>query len=269
MNNKLYFFADSIYTTNSSALWVTDGTPAGTKWVSHAFYSLYQFSYTSYQSSFLTSYNNRLYFGAADNLWVSNGTDTGTKILKVFETEADLCCTPTNITFFNGQMYMRVKDFSGRVEICSSNGTETGTHEVVYPTADFETSSSFVYYNYLCMPLTVVGTKLFFWNTYLDALGHSLYVIDLQDESVKAIHAIKEINIYPNPALDIFNIVATSDIKINRVEVLNISGQLVATQPVNGQNKMTIDMKTDANGLYIVKTYTNEGIFNNQLVVRH
>lgn len=259
MNHKLYFFADSSGIPGSGSLWVTDGTPAGTTWVSHAFYGTIQFSYYSYLSSFLTNWNGKLYFGAADHLWTSTGLVGGTQMVTDFSSNPGVCCTPTQIQDFAGRMYMRVKDFNGRVDIAYSDGTDTGTHIAACPDADFTTGSNFVIQNDLSAPMTVVGNKLFFWNTYQGSLGHSLYVIDMTPVAVANVPAAnQEINVYPNPATDKVTIEAAGN-EINKVELYNVTGQLLSSTAVNNAWKVSLSLP-EYKGIVLARVYTNQGL---------
>ncbi len=94
---------------------------------------------------------------------------------------------------------MRVRDFNGRVEICASDGTDTGTVLPGYPGSDFASSDPIVYNRYLSYPLTVAGGQLFFWNTYQVTTGHSLFKIGTAAESVVTPVANTGLQIYPNP----------------------------------------------------------------------
>ena len=266
MNNKLYFFADSLDVLYSSSLWVTDGTPAGTMWLDHAFYAINEYSYYSYICSFLHVYNNQLYFGAADHLWKSNGTAGGSHEVTDFSSDPGLCCTPTQILNFDGKMYMRVKDFSGRVEIVSSDGTDTGIQIVACPTADFTTGSSFVIQNDLMAPITMVGTKLFFWNTYETALGHSLYKIDLLDESVNNITTDNEVKIYPNPTEEAVTIETAVNDKINRLEVYDLTGKLLSAITVSKQNMVSLQLPGNRATMMLVKVYTANGVYIKKII---
>ncbi len=69
-NNKVFFIGGS---NDSSALWMTDGTIAGTIQLTP-------------DTSFVRTYsyavlNNRLYFTSANSIWYTDGTASGTKIL--------------------------------------------------------------------------------------------------------------------------------------------------------------------------------------------
>ncbi len=65
-----------------------------------------------------------------------------------------------------------------------------------------------------------------------------------------------QIIIYPNPANDILNINASS--QIDRVELYNISGQLIYSNQANN-SEVSVNTSEFAQGLYIVKVYTENG----------
>ncbi len=269
VNDKLYFLADSLVTPGWHALWVTDGTAAGTSMVRHVYFTFTQYSYESYYSNFLVAYANKLYFGAADNLWVSDGTYAGTMLLKTLATEPDLCCTPTQIQNFGGKLVMRVRDNNGRVDLCVSDGTAAGTKEVAYPASDHTTGSSFVYTNYLRSPMTIVGTKLFFWNTYETIEGHSLYTLDLSDAAIPGLYSDVSVNIYPNPAKDLCSIELPEQQKIIKVELLGIDGRTLKTVTGNGTNAIQLSVFGYSSSVLVAKIYTSVGVFDRKLVVMH
>ncbi len=264
LDNKLYFFADTLSAPGTSALWSTDGTPAGTSWVSHAFYSTTQYSYRSYLSAFMNAYNGKLYFGAAGNVWESSGVPGGTHLLKDLSTITGICCTPTQITNFGGKMYMKANAANGRVEIIVSDGTDTGTHVAAHAGADFSTTSSLITGNYLLMPLTIAGSKLFFWNTYTNAAGHSVYKIALPTLTIdNPSRCDVTASVFPNPARDVLHISTPAGTLIYRTELINMDGRTLISLPVENVNNVAIKLTDDSSApLMILRVYTNNGVAN-------
>jgi ELWxxDGT repeat protein len=262
LNGKLYFFADTPGVVGTSALWCTDGSAAGTAWVSHAFYGTTQYSYKSYLSAFLDTCNGKLCFGAAGNLWESDGVPGSTHLLKDLSMLPGVCNTPTHITNFEGKIYMKATTTSGRVEIIESDGTDTGTHLLPHPGSDFSTTSSFVTGNYLTMPLTVVGTKLFFWNTYKTSLGHSLYVIGQAGLSASQINSIAaSVTIFPNPSRDAITITSPVGTHIFKIELLSLEGRLIRSVEVDNLSQVIVHLDENTCGSAgIVRVYTDAGI---------
>jgi hypothetical protein len=66
-----------------------------------------------------------------------------------------------------------------------------------------------------------------------------------------------EIQIYPNPAKDLVNIVSTSTIKT--VEMMNFIGQTVYSNTAVDSKTMKVNVSTLATGVYFVKIATDQG----------
>lgn len=72
------------------------------------------------------------------------------------------------------------------------------------------------------------------------------------------------ITIYPNPAINTFEI--KTDLQLNLIEIYNLNGQLVKqTNVMSDENKVDISALTK--GIYLVKTYTTIGNYFRKLVV--
>lgn len=71
-------------------------------------------------------------------------------------------------------------------------------------------------------------------------------------------------NIYPNPADNVLNINANSNISL--VEVFNVMGQMVASYNANDVNTQ-INTSNFANGVYTVKIHTENGVSNQKFTV--
>ncbi len=167
-------------------------------------------------------------------------------------------------------MYMRAKANNGRVELLVSDGTDTGTHIVPFAGADFSAGDP-VTEKYLTMPLTVVGNKLFFWNTYINSTGHALYVIDLTSLAVNGGTEDRSIlTVFPNPARNEMHITAPAGTRLYKVELQGIDGRMVASIPVNGSVTATIRLDEYAcDAFMILKAYTSDGIVTQKIEYRH
>lgn len=71
------------------------------------------------------------------------------------------------------------------------------------------------------------------------------------------------ITFYPNPVLNELSILITNDIKIEYLEVYDLTGRLVKTSKAV---EKTIDMNEYAKGSYIVRVYTSEGIVTKKII---
>jgi hypothetical protein len=80
-----------------------------------------------------------------------------------------------------------------------------------------------------------------------------------------------ELEIYPNPSNDIFNIIFNSNIKQNiNLRIYNVLGDVIFSEILtgfNGNYNSTIDMKSYPNAIYILQLNTKEGVLNKKLVL--
>jgi hypothetical protein len=74
------------------------------------------------------------------------------------------------------------------------------------------------------------------------------------------------LSLYPNPARDMVRIVAESN--IDRVEIYSLSGALMQTEKGFGARNMNIQLGSLNEGLYLVKTHTDEGIKTAKLQIK-
>lgn len=125
-NGKLYFRArDNGSSGTGDELWVTDGTEAGTHLVKDIWPGL-ESGYPSY----LTSYNNKLYFAAGAStpnteLYVSDGTDTGTYLLKDINNGSS--SGPREFKVYNNKLYFSADDETHGRELWVTDGSQAGT----------------------------------------------------------------------------------------------------------------------------------------------
>ena len=176
----------------SQKLLQSDGTPGGTIPLANIF-----------ESSPATDFNGTLFLGASDSanggeLWKSDGTTSGTSLVKdiypgttyypVYGTYIN-SSYPNNLTAFKGAIYFAASDENGR-ELWTSDGTETGTHQVI----DLVPGTHYVYGAYKGNSsnpnnLTVMNGQLFFVATDV-AHGRELWV---SDGTAAGTHVVKDI----------------------------------------------------------------------------
>lgn len=120
-DNKLLFNAYD--TINGSELWVSDGTPNGTKIVKNI-------NPTSHSNVRLFyEYNNKVYFQAKNSngleLWVTDGTNTGTN--QLIEINPSGNADPTDFIEFGNKLYFNANDGVNGMELWVTDGTVGGT----------------------------------------------------------------------------------------------------------------------------------------------
>lgn len=83
------------------------------------------------------------------------------------------------------------------------------------------------------------------------------YYLGLKNITLSATNAIDDVKanvaIYPNPANDMLNVVAEG---VKSIEIIDATGRVV----LNTKNAGSIDISNLSNGIYMVRTITNEGV---------
>ena len=85
--------------------------------------------------------------------------------------------------------------------------------------------------------------------------------------STQAVDA-DNINIYPNPSSGWVNVDLNSVNGVVSIQVVDVAGRLVTTQPINStQKSYAIDMGTTKAGVYFVQVITDGGLFNKKIII--
>lgn len=77
-------------------------------------------------------------------------------------------------------------------------------------------------------------------------------------------NTVANVNVYPNPAQEIVNVV--SDREMTSVSVVNTLGQVVYTADVNGKN-YKLNVANFNNGIYFIRIITENGTINKQILI--
>ena len=84
--------------------------------------------------------------------------------------------------------------------------------------------------------------------------------------------AIANLDIYPNPSRDVFNISFTSEtIQDLKVRVLNVIGEELINEDLQqfiGEYTKQIELSNNAKGIYFLEIETNEGVINKKLILQ-
>lgn len=127
LGNKFYFIALETISPARKALYVSDGTVAGT-------IKLTSLSTNSNNITATTYYeivNNKVYFkndinGLGSELWMTDGTVAGTVMLKDIYTSTP-GSSPDNFCAFNGKLFFNANDGIHGKELWATDGTSDGT----------------------------------------------------------------------------------------------------------------------------------------------
>jgi len=84
--------------------------------------------------------------------------------------------------------------------------------------------------------------------------------------------AIANLDVYPNPSRDVFNITFTSEsIQDLRVRILNVVGEVIISEDLDqfiGEYTKQINLKENAKGIYFLEIETNDGVVNKKLILQ-
>ncbi len=85
-------------------------------------------------------------------------------------------------------------------------------------------------------------------------------------ESVNELHTDNYLNLFPNPAVNSFNIVSKS--AVTRLVIYNLNGIKMLAQSLPGEKEITINVSSLPKGLYFAKIETNKGAVIKKLMVQ-
>ncbi|MBT5615420.1 MAG: T9SS type A sorting domain-containing protein, partial [Flavobacteriales bacterium] len=84
--------------------------------------------------------------------------------------------------------------------------------------------------------------------------------------------AIANLDVYPNPSRDVFNISFTAQsIQDLRVRILNVVGELIISEDLDqfiGEYTKQINLHENAKGIYFLEIETNDGVVNKKLILQ-
>ena len=82
---------------------------------------------------------------------------------------------------------------------------------------------------------------------------------------------ISNLDVYPNPSRDIFNVLFTSEeAQTISVKVVNMIGEAIYTEELTdfvGQYTKVVDMNTQPKGVYFLEITNNNGAINHKIVI--
>lgn len=75
-----------------------------------------------------------------------------------------------------------------------------------------------------------------------------------------------DINIYPNPSKGIFTLQSGAD-NIKSFDIFNMAGKIILSKNTKS-DKTTIDLSNQAHGLYFIKMYSENNVYNAKLIIK-
>ena len=83
--------------------------------------------------------------------------------------------------------------------------------------------------------------------------------------------SITNLDVYPNPSRDVFNISFTSQsIQDLRIRILNVVGEVIASEELEqfiGEYTKQINLEDNAKGIYFLEIETNDGMISKKLIL--
>ena len=84
--------------------------------------------------------------------------------------------------------------------------------------------------------------------------------------------SINNLNIYPNPSKDLFNLTFTSAVKQNlKIRIFNVLGEQLITESLQqfvGEYAKEIDLTNKAKGIYFLEIETDDGVINKKIILQ-
>lgn len=258
-NNKLYFYAfnyTGTYPSDAYKLYSTDGTITGTGIFSNSVASCCAADIK------FNICGNKLYI-LQGKLYVTDGVNQPVALDNGNHNFKDFNCVNNNLFFLNNQ-YQNYK-------IWTSNGTVSGTYPFnLYANGHLIGNDESIY------KLASTDDKLFylanFYNTdILKESGGEVYIVDINAQNLGSEdvvqNPIKESGfvVFPNPAADIINIQSKEKVKINDVEVYDLSGKRLIGNSFNNYN-VQLDIKNLIKGIYIMVIKTENTVVTKKII---
>lgn len=108
-------------------------------------------------------------------------------------------------------------------------------------------------------------------NNWIQVSGEKVSIdyIRLGDAAVSSNEVISssDVNVFPNPATDVLNVEVNLN-EVANVELVDLTGKVVATQTVSNQGTATFNTANLSSGLYIVSIQTANGVVTQKVLVK-
>lgn len=162
-------------------------------------------------------------------------------------------------------------------------GGETGTNSFKYKTIEvfdpvnntvtiLDTMINNMNREHTAYALGISGTKLIaaagFTNTPTNAITNYCEATDFKTvvNIMKAQKESVDFTIYPNPTNGLIYVRMANPIDIDKIELYNTTGQLVAKRNTNDKKEITIDCSMLPSGSYVIRAYSKTGTVQAQLL---
>jgi PKD repeat protein len=91
-------------------------------------------------------------------------------------------------------------------------------------------------------------------------LANGIVTVYTKPNSINEISAVNAIKIYPNPASEVIYLDLLKASEAYEVSVMDIAGKVLFTENINGRTKQILDFGGYADGVYMIKIVTADGV---------
>lgn len=260
-NGKLYFSGlDTGVAVNNRELFVTDGTPAGTKMVKDIYPGLMGAS----PGSFI-EYQNKLFFWATEpatstELWVTDGTEAGTALFKdIYVGGGVNSSSPGGFVLYSDKLFFTAHRGDGR-EVFVSDGTAAGTFDIRPASANKLHPLGGNIEKY-----TVAANSIFYSAWYNDSTGTELWVLrdTTLTDTATSVNNVKPSPVFytlaPNPANDVLQVTLNSSHADGHISITDMTGRRLFEKTVTTGEKIHTISTTDMPASTYIFSYTALG----------
>ncbi len=126
-------------------------------------------------------------------------------------------------------------------------------------TSGFHASASDELHVHIVEPINILEEE--FWSPDKNKNKYSKNIITNNIDIIEN----ENITIFPNPINDIVKIKSKKE-KLERIEITDITGKLVALYQINSLLNYQIDLSAQTNGIYILKIQTENEILTKKII---
>jgi ELWxxDGT repeat protein len=264
LKGKDYFFTvenSSTPVTGKNALYETDGTEAGTKFIKELNTKILASDNYAIGESFMAIQSENPKTGEKE-LLLTNGTVSGTFEVDLNKNKGS---DPRKFCQIGDRVYFSAKhtnpdgtkDYGN--ELMVTDGTVAGT-KMVLDFASGPSSSNPVGLTYI----NFEGKPNLFFFANSGPLGDEPYRMEvpLITPTVEQYSVVDLFTLFPNPSNGIVHIITHNNELESKIELLDISGRIIYQDVLNSQSN-TINISLE-NGMYFVKVTNQKGEFQTQ-----
>lgn len=282
LGKKTFFFGGEFTTGyGPEGIWETDGTANGTKLIIR---NIRTDCFSSAPYVGLTTYNNSIYFVAADSLynnklWKIEGTPP--TIHSVASFSSPYVGFAKRMMNVNGYLYFKTWDnLSGRVNLWRSDGTTAGT--VMVGVSGTKTPNTYNPCEVVSGPMALVDSTLYFTNAYDSAnTGFEIYRITAtnppKDSVQDSLNNISHIHwmAHPSPTGDYLHFDFGFDPTKKYYAFLSsidgrVNKRIEITAPLSTSTAtLSVDVRDLRNGIYIFRFSDDSRSITQKIIIQH